>query len=64
MCCFAIVEKYALEQALARILKLPIIFESAPIQNGLKLYKIGLIWFIICPTKMEVNCQNDGHDVS
>ena len=42
-------------RALARILKLSIIIERVPIQNGLKLYEMVIFWL----SKMEVAHQND-----
>ena len=50
-------------RALAKILKLPIIFERVPIQNGLKCIKWSKM-VIFCPSKMEVTwtCQNGSRD--
>lgn len=50
-------------RALARILKLPIIFEGALIQNGLKLYKWSKL-VLFCQSKAEFTCLNDRHDRS
>ena len=50
-------------KGLARILKLPIIFEREPVQNGLKLYKMVKNGNFLA-SNMEVICQNDEHDGS
>ena len=55
--------KQLVVRALARILKLPFIFERVPVQNGLKLYKLVQNGNF-SPLKMKVTCQNDRHDES